>query len=125
MHLAAIVPHNTRYRYFAQNTLWHSISYMLFELFLYVIPHIILKYSPKDEGFLPPHVSKIKTYLLNVICLFCVSILFLSELFKFYVRFFICSIPTSVAYFVVFIKWRFYDVAVSIIFFVIIYSYFV
>ena len=59
MHLSAILPYNTLYLYFVQNTAWYSISYTLCELLRYGITHIILKYSPKGEGFHPSHVLEI------------------------------------------------------------------
>ena len=40
---------------------------ILCELLLYAIPHIILKYSPKGEGFHPSHVLEIKRAGLKVL----------------------------------------------------------
>ena len=59
IHLSAILPYNTLYLYFVQNTMWYSMSYTLCELLLYVMPHMVLKYSPKGEGFHPSHVLEI------------------------------------------------------------------
>ena len=43
--------------------MWYSMSYTLCELLLYVMPHMVLKYSPKGEGFHPSHVLEINQIL--------------------------------------------------------------
>ena len=39
---------------------FHILYIILYELLLYVIPHIILKYSPKGEGYQPSYGLEIK-----------------------------------------------------------------
>jgi hypothetical protein len=48
-----------------QNTMRYSMSYTLFGLLLYVIPHIVLKYSPKG-GEPPSHGLEIKISYITI-----------------------------------------------------------